>query len=198
MDAINVKRVSQIDNDINEQISGIFVDGFYQWLQFFSKDREALKKAFAHMFNPEVFYVALCDDRVVGIAACTYGKTLSVRLDKKELKKHLGSVKGGIAYTVLKKEFEEKPYPFPVSDNMGLIEFVATSPKYRGKGVASAMFRYFFETTFYTEYVLEAADTNTNAVRLYEKLGFFEFMRVKQKNSKRSGVNNLLYMKKIK
>lgn len=81
---------------------------------------------------------------------------------------------------------------------MGTVEFVATSTEYRSKGVASSIINHIFETTPYNEYVLEVADTNEKAVRLYEKLGFSEFMRVKEKHSKQSGINNLLYLKYVK
>jgi ribosomal protein S18 acetylase RimI-like enzyme len=51
---------------------------------------------------------------------------------------------------------------------MGLIEFVATSDRYRGQGVATTIINHIINTTPYKEYALEVADTNTNAVKLYE------------------------------
>lgn len=191
----SVQLASEHDKAINDRISEIFVDGFYQWLRFFSKDKGKLVNAFSHMFNRDVFYIALLNDEICGIAACSDGKIKAVRLEGKELTKHLGFVKGSIAYAVLKREFEEKQYPFPIEPGMGCIEFVATSPEYRGKGVASQIIRGIFETTPFTSYVLEVADTNVKAVSLYAKLGFAEFMRVEEKHSKRSGINHLIYMK---
>ena len=74
------------------------------------------------------------------------------------------------------------------------IEFVGTAINHRSKGVASSIMKYIFDNTEYIKYVLEVADTNYNAIRLYEKLGFKEFLRIKQKHSKHSGVNYLVYM----
>lgn len=195
---MKIIRASEFGNDVKMKISEIFVDGFYQWLIFFSGDKEKLSKAFQHMFNLEVFYVAVIEDEIAGITACTDGKVSSVQLDGKELKKHLGFIMGTIAYFVLKREFEEKQYPFRIEKGMGMVEFVATSVKYRGQGVATAIMHHIFSVTPYDLYALEVADTNTNAVKLYEKIGFTEFFRVKQKYSKRSGVNNLVYMKYTK
>ena len=186
------------DNDINDRMSEIFVEGFYQWLKYFSKDKKKLANAFSHMFNPDVFYIALLNDDICGIAACNDGVMKSIRLEKKELKKHLGFIKGSIAYSVLKHEFEEKQYPFTIEQDMGCIEFVATSSKYRGQGVASEIITHIFNNTPFTSYVLEVADTNLNAVNLYTKLGFQEFKRVKEEHSKQSGINYLVYMKYIK
>jgi ribosomal protein S18 acetylase RimI-like enzyme len=193
-----IQPASKHGKDTNDKISKIFVDGFYQWLHYFSKDKKKLVNAFSHMFNLDVFYVALLNDEICGIAACNDGKIKSVHLEKKELKKYLGFVKGTIAYAVLNHEFEEKQYPFPIEPDMGCIEFVATSAEYRGKGVASAIITNIFKTTPYTNYVLEVADTNLNAVNLYTKLGFKEFKRVEEKHSKTSGINYLIYMKRIK
>ncbi len=195
---MRIIRAVEFENDIKMKISEIFVDGFFQWLKFFSKDKDKLTKAFSHMFNTGVFYVAVIDGEVAGIAACTDGKALSVRLESKELKKHLGFFMGTIAYSVLKREFEEKSYPFKIEKGMGMVEFVAVSAKYRGQGVATAIMKHIFAVTPYEVYALEVADTNTNAVKLYEKLGYTEFMRIKQKHSKQSGVDYLVYMKYLK
>ena len=55
-----------------------------------------------------------------------------------------------------------------------------------------------FRETPYTNYVLEVADTNHKAVNLYTRLGFKEFKRVTEKHSKRTGINDLVYMRYIK
>ncbi|MDR1629407.1 MAG: GNAT family N-acetyltransferase [Oscillospiraceae bacterium] len=189
---------SKHGKEANYEISKIFVDGFYHWLYYFSKDKKKLADAFSHMFNLDIFYVALSDSQICGMAACSDGKMKSVHLEKKRLKKYLGFVKGTIAYTVLKQEFEEKQYPFLIEQDTGCIEFVATSSEYRGKGVATEIITNIFRDTPYTNYVLEVADTNQNAVNLYKKLGFKEFKRVEEKHSKRSGINYLVYMRYIK
>jgi ribosomal protein S18 acetylase RimI-like enzyme len=192
---MEIFRAAEFSGDPRRNMSEIFVDGFYQWLRFFSKDKARLISTFAHMFNPEVFYIAVESDRIAGLAACAGGTVPSVRLDKKELRKHLGFFKGTVTYLILKKEFEEKKYPFAIRKDMGMVEFVAVAEQSRGRGVAGAIIRHIFESTPYKEYVLEVADTNTPAVSLYEKLGFREFKRVKMKHSKRSGVNALIYMR---
>jgi ribosomal protein S18 acetylase RimI-like enzyme len=191
---LEFKLANALGRDAGPEMGKIFAEGFYQWLQYFSKDKARLANAFAHMFNPDVFRAALLDGRVAGIAACTDGTIPSVRLQKRELKRHLGFVRGAIAYFVLKKEFEEKQYPFAFTPGMAAVEFVAVAEAHRGKGVAAALLGDILENTPYREYVLEVADTNLPAVRLYEKLGFREFMRVEMKQSRQSGINNLLYM----
>ncbi|MFB5660356.1 GNAT family N-acetyltransferase [Alteribacillus sp. HJP-4] len=195
---MNIIRACEVDRNINNEMSTIFVDGFYQWLNYFSKDKTKLYRTFAHMFNTEVFYTVIVDGNIAAIAACTTNNIPSVKLKYSEFRKHLGFFMGSIAYVILKKEFEKKKYPFQIDEKMGAIEFVATSENYRGKGLATELIKSIMDSTSYDEYVLEVADTNTNAIKLYQKLGFAEFLRIPQKNSEKSGVNNLVYMKQVK
>lgn len=183
------------DTDVRQKISRIFVEGFYQWLHFFSKDKAKLTKAFAHMFRLDNFYVAVTEkNAIVGISACTNGRQPSVHIDKKEMRRHLGFFRGTIAGQILRGEFENHPYPFEVAATMGSVEFVAVDPAYRGQGVASALLHYIHKEEPYQKFVLEVADTNTNAVKLYENLGYTELTRIAQKHPRQSGINHLLYL----
>lgn len=186
---------SEYPGDAGQKISAIFVDGFYQWLRYFSDDRRKLAEAFAHMFNPGAFYLAVSEGEICGIAAASDGRTKTVCLERRELRRNLGFIKGSIAYIILKKEFEEKRYPFAIEPGMGCVEFVAVSPEHRGRGVAAGIISHIFADTLFSSYVLEVADTNQNAVNLYKKLGFAEFLRIKEKHAKRSGINYLVYMR---
>lgn len=113
-----IKKSDEFGDNIKDEISVIFVDGFFHWLTFFSKDKERLRMALAHMFRPELFYVAVLDGKPVGIAACTDGKEPPVRLNMKELRHHLGWIKGMIAGIVLRIQkgsgtpFETKRHQF--------------------------------------------------------------------------------------
>ncbi|TYR81895.1 GNAT family N-acetyltransferase [Priestia megaterium] len=190
---MEIKHASELGENSKKKISEIFVDGFGQHFTFFSKNNKKLIDAFEHMFVMDVFYAAIIDGEITSITACTNGKGSSVYLNKKELRKHLGFYKGTLAYMFLKPEFQ-KP-PIETGDEIASVEFVATASKFRGKGAATAIMNHLFSLPQYNEYVLEVADTNTSAVKSYEKLGYKEFKRVKQKHSKRSGVNDLVYMK---
>ena len=177
-------------------MSQIFAEGFTQWLGYFSKDKNVIAKAFAHMFVLDQFYVATVENKIAGMVACTDCKTLSVRLNKRELRKHLGVVKGSVAGIVLKKEFES-PFKSPQAGT-GSIEYVGTASEFRGKGVASQIIKYIFDNTPYSEYIIEeVADTNTPAMNLYKKVGFEEYKRISvpQKNAKKIGINYLISLK---
>lgn len=187
------------ETDVRKQMGEIFAEGFTQWLGYFSKDKYVIAKAFNHMFILDQFYVAIANGEIAGIAACTDGKSPSVRLDKKELRKHLGFLKGSLASIFLKKDFEATYDDFP--PNTGSIEFVGTAPKFRGQGVASQIIQHIIENTPYDRYVIEeVADTNIPAMRLYKKLGFEEYKRkpMPKKVAKKNGINSLVSLKYVK
>ncbi|HXK77539.1 MAG TPA: GNAT family N-acetyltransferase, partial [Oscillospiraceae bacterium] len=156
---MEIRRVSELGEDARKKIGDIFVAGFFQWLRYFSKDPEKLSCALAHMFRLETFYAAVENEEILGIAACTDGRTSSVRIQTKELRRNLGFVMGSFAGLQLKRELENRPYPFPLEPGTGSIEFVATDPRHLGRGVASAILRHIFSDTPYRAYVLEVADT---------------------------------------
>ncbi|WP_068775027.1 GNAT family N-acetyltransferase [Paenibacillus sp. FJAT-26967] len=183
-------RADQAEFDVRQGMSTIFAEGFTQWLGFFSQDPEKIAAAFAHMFVLDQFYVALYQGQVVGMVACTDGISLSVKLDKKELRKHFGFYKGTIAGIFLKKEFETA-FVQPLN-GAGSIEFVGTAADFRGQGVASQLILHILNHTPYEAYLIEeVADTNIPAMKLYLKLGFEEYKRrqIPIKQAKKIGIN---------
>lgn len=196
---LEVVRADNVKSDIRGQMAEIFAEGFSQWLGYFSNDKGVIARAFAHMFVLDQFYVAILNGKVAGMAACTYCRMLSVRLDAKELRKHLGFIKGTIAGKVLKKEFEsvfEAPQP-----ETGSIEFVGTAAEFRGKGVASLIIQYIIENTPFQTYLIEeVADTNVPAMSLYKKLGFKEYKSkaVAPNSAGKIGINRFVSFKYVK
>lgn len=191
-----VVKADETDLDARTQMGKIFADGFTQWLGYFSEDKNVIANAFSHMFVLDQFYVAIADDEVAGVTACTNGKEHSVKLNAKELRKHLGFFKGSMAGIFLKKEFEAPYVNFP--PDTGSIEFAGTASKFRGQGAASQLIQHIIENTPYEEYVIdEVADTNIPAMRLYEKMGFEEYRRkpMPQKVAEKNGINNIVSLK---
>ena len=181
------------DLNVRSEMADAFAEGFSQWLSYFSKDERTIAAAFAHMFVLEEFYIAVKDDKVAAFAACTDGRTKSVKLQKDELRRHLGYIKGTIASIVLKKEFESLDENFP--RDTGSVEFVGTSKNFRRQGAAMDLLQYIVAYEPFDEFMInEVADTNTAAMNLYTKAGFVEYDRkpMPAKLSKKSGINNML------
>jgi len=189
---MEIFRADKLDFDPSFQMGLIFAEGFYQWLRYFAKDKEKLARAFAHCFELEYFYAAVEDGEVMAIVGCVEKKPPPIKLDKKNLRRELGFFRGWLANWLLSVNIINKPYPFDMKPRTGSIEFVATSPKHRGKGVAYTLIKYVMETMLFDNYVLEVVDNNQTAIGLYERLGFVEFKRVAA--PKGSGVGYFVYM----
>jgi len=193
---ITVVKADQAELDVRPGLSELFADGFKEWLGYFSKDPKKLAAAFAHMFVLDQFYVALLKGQVIGMAACTNGTSLSVKLNKQQLRKHLGWYKGTLAGVFLKKEFET-PFVHP-SPGVGSIEFVGTASEFRGQGVATQLIRHILEHSPYEVYLIEeVADTNMAAIKLYNKLGFEEYKRreIPSHRAKKIGINHIVSLR---
>lgn len=188
---ILVKRMADFARDVRYEAAGVFVDGYFKELSFFTKDREKLKTAFKDIFCPEVFYLAEMDGEIVGMLACANNRQRAMPVDKAAMKRGLGFVRGSLAYHMLKNEFNS---PLNCSDDSTYIECVATNEKARGKGVCTALFQHVLRELPYREYLLEVVDTNRNACRLYKKLGFEEFKRKPERYPRIKGFNERIYM----
>ena len=187
-------KASELAFDPRSQMGKIFADGFYEHgLKHFSKDKAKLAKALSHIFVLDSFFVAVEGEEIMAFVGCTAKKPPPVKLDKKTLIRELGIIRGRIANWGLNKFMVNHVYPFELSPQTGSIEFVATASEYRGKGAAFGLLSHVMEISPYSEFVLEVIDTNDPAIRLYEKLGYCEFIRTPA--PKGSGFNHFVYMK---
>jgi ribosomal protein S18 acetylase RimI-like enzyme len=192
---MEIKLAKDLNGNMGEKISELFVEAFGKELKIISKDTHKLIKAFSHMFVLDYFYVGIIDNEIAGMMVCMDKKHYCIHHNKKILIKNLGLIKGLLVNMLFKKYFNKYPkYPVEIDDKTGSIEFVATNKKYQRMGIASKIMEYIFSLRLYEKYILEVADTNEKAFNLYQKLGYKEVHRIKQKYAKTIGINYLVYM----
>ena len=161
--------LSELEQEHIDQAFVVFVEGFYPTLaKTLSKDKAVLRDIFSACFDHSMVYAFLQEDRVVGFLSLGTHAKKSIEPKVEAMQKHFGRQRGkivawgfGLANKILACGEEEAS-----------IDYLAVDPDTRGQGVASRMFRHLFETLPYRSYVLETQTINTNARRLYEKLGF--------------------------
>ncbi len=189
---IEIKRASQLQNG-REILGKIYSDAFQQDLAYFSKNKETLAKGFEHMFNLDCFYIALLNGTPAGMIACQSNQQ-SVRLNKNEFRKHFGFFKTFFTFKMIQKEFENTT---KVLDKEASIEFIGVKNEFHRKGIASYMLRYVLKLPEYSSFlIMDVADTNLGAIKLYLKLGFVETARIKEKHPKITGINYRLNFRK--
>ena len=196
---MEIKKANELDFDPREQMSRIFVEGFYDVaFKGISKDKNKLVEAFKDIFDLAHFYVGIENGKIATFVGVSDRRERINKLDKKAMRQQFGFLIGTLAYIGLKKEMLDKPYPFEMAKSSGSIDFVSASPEFYGRGFTYQLIDHVIKTENYETYVLEVADPNPAAQNLYKKLGFKEFKRVPTKHAKRSGIDNLIYMERKK
>lgn len=185
---------SDVKGDVQHQLSRLFVEAFYGLLKAFKKDEEHLVAAFSPFFNVRHFAVVLDRDEVVAMASLVAGDEASITLDRKHMVKILGVIKGNLAYAILKRELNTDNYPIEKTDDLRIIEYVATKRSHRGKRLAAKAIAYLVEQSDARKIVLEVADNNKQAMTLYERLGFKTIASRPMKHTKHTGIETFYYM----
>ena len=191
-----VERGDELGEGYRRRITEVYVRSFADDFVAFSRDTGKLADAFEHMLLLERFHVALVDGEPAGLASLTEGDQTLFTPRWREIRRHLGLVRGLLGYVVIRNWFMRP------SDGArpGLAEigFVATEPAYQGRGVATALLRHLLALPEYREYTLEdIKDTNAAALHVYEKLGFTVYKRRKVRFARRVGFTELLSMKLV-
>lgn len=186
---INIRNLQEEETQRSE-VTKIFIEAYYQNLLVLSRDTRTLEKIFEPFFLLKHFYGAFIDGTLVGIYALSTQHERSIKVRREDLVQQLGLLKGPLFNSILRKEFETS---VNLQEEGVYIEAVATKKSQRGKGVATAMMQHAIQNNRYLE--LEVVDTNTGAIKLYEKLGFRLF-RTKPVNwlQKQVGLHTRLYM----
>lgn len=148
----------------------IFIDGFYNIFSIsVTRDRDILCHLFEDSFVRDKIFICLDGDTPVGflgLADCS-GRVVKLHLDT--CIRLFGKRKGKMLYRQMGKMLEKINVK---TDREAYIDFVATDDKYRGKGVATRLFRYIFRELPYRSYTLDVLSKNIPARHLYETLGF--------------------------
>jgi len=192
-----IRNLAELDEGQRRQAVEIFAASFYEPLAFLSSEIEKIADTLEHAFIHNHFCAGLLEGNVVGIVACSTREERSHRFNRMELVRHLGPLRGTLAYMQLRKVYEK---PLQLQPHQCCIEWVATDSAYRGKGISRRIQQYLLEELPYEEFVLQVMNTNYSAIRLYEKLGFTIYDRKPNRprglKAKSSDFSERIFMKK--
>jgi len=160
---------TELTEEQKNKAIALFVDGFYNVISPISRKKETLRAFFKACFVQENTYVCLCGDTPVGITATGDWQTRAVRIEKKVLREVFGCFKGSYMYLPLKAAMTK---PKVSEKTESYIDFITTDANHRGKGIATMLISHVCRVTACTSCSLDVLSKNTNAKRLYEKIGF--------------------------
>jgi ribosomal protein S18 acetylase RimI-like enzyme len=164
-----IKKLSELNEEQINQAISVFVDGFFNVFSSISKDKKKLHKLFKHSFKYEMAYAYLQDGEAVGILGLADYQTRALKLNKEILMEILPGFAGKVTYKMVHKALET---PHPIKSQEIFIDYIATNPKCRSKGIGTQLFEFVRKTLRYKHIELEVFSKNPRAKALYEKLGF--------------------------
>lgn len=174
-----------------EQVRTIFVDCFYDVVLHNFGTKDDVRELFADFLQYDAFLGLYDGDVLLGFLAYTTGTKRVIQMDIKKIRKKIGWLKGTILYKILVPDFQRSK---ELSDKTCFIEFIGTASDARGKGVATALVNYLEKMDRFESYILEVLDSNLTAKSLYEKLGFIETSRIKEKYGSKNGASYRITM----
>lgn len=192
---ITAHRGDELGEAHRRRLAEIFTHGFADDFRFFSRHPAVLARAFEHMLLLDRFHVACVDGGPAALATLTTGDEVVLAPRWRELRRHLGPVRGAILFRVVRTWFNA-PTP-DLAEGTAEIGFVTTDPRYQGQGVATVLLRHLLALPGYRAFVLEdIKSTNHAALALYRKLGFAEYKRRPERFARSAGFDAYVSMRR--
>jgi ribosomal protein S18 acetylase RimI-like enzyme len=119
--------------------------------------------------DPALAIVAVCQGQPVGVAGLQYDGCNFINPRRSEFARQFGLVPGTLRFVMF------KIFALAYDQKDMYIDVLAVSPAMRGKGVGTLLLDAVFQTARekgFKSVSLEVVDTNPDARRLYERVGF--------------------------
>lgn len=160
-----IKPLSELEEGQIDQAIDVLIEGFYFTLSRITKDRDKLHLLFKTSLDRNMTYAYLQDGEAVGFLGLADHQKRPIKFDEETYVKILG--KG--SYKAVSEAFEKVK---DIGPQDIFIDYIATSPEHRGKGIGTQLIHYTRDTLGYEQIQLETYSRHTKAIALYEKLGF--------------------------
>lgn len=173
MNQYEIKKYGALNEIQKEEAVEVFIEGFGHMMNF-TKEKEKLKTLFLTALNPSYVIAYVESQKVLGIVGIATNRIRPIKMEAGLCKKLFGKFKGLMICRQMNAIFQSQM----VKEDTDLyIDVLATSKTARCKGVATALLNHSFTIKKYENYYIEVLSKNTNAKRLYEKIGFMEYKK---------------------
>ncbi len=164
----NIQTFEQLTSVQRIQFVEVFIDGFGHLFNF-KKDKDKFIKLLAVSFHPQYSYCYIIDDVVVGVMMLATNQLRPLKFNEEEAVKLFGKTRGTMMCRQTNAFFQSNVVE---NDTDLYIDEIAVSNTVRGQGIGTKLLQYAFSMKGFNAYYLEVLSKNTNAKRLYERLGF--------------------------
>ena len=155
--------------EFRREVAEIVYEAFRQKLVLIIGSPEQGVAILEKAIDPTLAIIAVCQGQPVGVAGLQYDGRNFISPQRSEFVRQFGAL-SGTARFVLFKLFVQAYYQKDM-----YIDILAVSPAMRGKGVGTRLLEAVFQTAGekgFKSVSLEVVDTNPDARRLYERVGF--------------------------
>ncbi len=159
-----------IPEELRHQAATICYEGFRSQIEFLIGSQQKGVALLESSFNAELGLAAQMQGELVGFVGLKYENRPFFQFERSHCIRELGLLRGLLAFLVLNNISPAKP----LSDEM-YIAVLVVDVSMRGKGIGSLLMQAASEIAQQNQchsIVLDVANTNPDARRLYERLGF--------------------------
>jgi len=168
-----IKKISEIDESQVNQAINVFVEGFYNIMSSISKDKEKLHWLFKNSFDYDMTYAYLQDGEAVGFLGLGNYQKRALNLSKDNFMKILPENLPGFAgKSIYKAMYSSMCKPHGSSPEEIYIDFIATNPECRSKGIGTKLIEFIRGDLGYNAIGLDVMTKNLRAKKFYERMGF--------------------------
>jgi len=187
-----IKKLSELEESQVDQAIDVFIEGFYFTLSSVSKDKDKLHKLFKSFLDYSMTYAYLQDSIAIGFLGLADHLKRPVKLNWEDYTQIMGKFASKMAYKAMSAAFEKVK---DIGHQEILIDFIATSPEHRSKGIGTQIISFIRDVLGYKKIQLETYSKNTRAITFYERLGFKVTKVNKNLMMKISGYGSLVTMR---
>jgi ribosomal protein S18 acetylase RimI-like enzyme len=159
-----------IPEELHHQAAIICCEGFFSQIEWLFGSKQKAITILEHSFDTELGLTAQIQGQLVGFVGFKYENRPFLQFERSHCIRELGLLRGLLAFLLLNNISAAKPLP----DEM-CIAVLVVDISMRGKGIGSLLMQAAFEIAQQNQcsaVVLDVANTNPDARRLYERLGF--------------------------
>lgn len=164
-----IKKLYELEDEQVGQTIDIFIEGFYFTLSSISKDRDKLRRLFKYALDYDMTYAYLQDGIAIGFLGLADHQKRPIKFDKEVFAQIMGDFAARTSFKAVSAAFEKVK---DIGPHDIYIDYIATSPEHRSKGVGTKLIAFVHNTMGYEQIHLETYLKNTRAIALYERLGF--------------------------
>ena len=164
-----IKKLSELNETQVNQAINVFVEGFYNVFSRICKEKSKFHIIFKNSFDFDMTYAYLLDEDAIGFLGLADNNKRPVKINKEIYMEEIGGTAARISYKGLSSSLEKVNVFDP--QEIG-IDFIATDPAYRSKGIGAQLIEYVRDTLGYKHISLEVFSKNPRAQKMYEREGF--------------------------